>query len=286
MENTPKIKVEQVSKGENLIAILGMHRSGTSLFASWLNACGVSIGDDLVGEPGTNRRGHSEDLDFLKVHKSFLEKLQRDDSAIIDSSKINCDQSMKDDIVELINRKRNGKPAKTVVWKDPRTVLLIDTYIELFPNLKSLIIYRPYWEVVDSLYRRRISNKLQVSSKSNVISKLREKLYIKKHQAQLKELKKSYLTAWISYNSILIDLKKSNSNCLMFSLQEFKENQVPILEKLQLWNVPYKESSFSSIYNAKLIKQQALDLGINDNDLISKADKILSELNNLSDLKR
>ena len=285
MENNTEIKTDSMSKAGSMIAILGMHRSGTSLFASWLHACGVSIGDDLVGEAGTNRRGHSEDVDFLKVHKSFLEKLQRDDSAIIDSSKIHCDESMKKAITELINSKKNANPDGFVVWKDPRTVLLLDTYLELFPDLKSLIIFRPYWEVVDSLYRRRISNKLKKNSKIKFIAKLRERLYVSKHKTKLKQLKKSYLTAWISYNSILIEFKKSNSENLLFSLQQFKENQQAILQKLDEWKLSFNEVAFSSIYNAKLIIQEAIELDIDEPDLIAKADKVLMELNKLSDLK-
>jgi hypothetical protein len=31
------------------LIILGMHRSGTSLFASWLDKCGINMGDKMLG---------------------------------------------------------------------------------------------------------------------------------------------------------------------------------------------------------------------------------------------
>jgi O-antigen biosynthesis protein len=39
-------------------------------------------------------------------------------------------------------------------WKDPRSVLLLNFWAELVPDARYLFVFRPPWDVVDSLYRR------------------------------------------------------------------------------------------------------------------------------------
>ena len=55
-----------------VIAITGMHRSGTSLLANLLNQAGLSLGEKLLGPMDSNPKGHFEDYDFLKFHKELL----------------------------------------------------------------------------------------------------------------------------------------------------------------------------------------------------------------------
>ncbi len=46
------------------VVIAGMHRSGTSLVASYLSSLGIGLGDRLLSADANNRHGYFEDADF------------------------------------------------------------------------------------------------------------------------------------------------------------------------------------------------------------------------------
>jgi hypothetical protein len=58
----------------NVLTIAGMHRSGTSLTAMWLSACGLDIGADLMSGQFDNPKGHFEDLELVKLHENDLQQ--------------------------------------------------------------------------------------------------------------------------------------------------------------------------------------------------------------------
>ena len=56
-----------------IICITGMHRSGTSLTASWLEHCGLMVHDGNFYGPDTgNPKGHFEDKEFVDLHASAI----------------------------------------------------------------------------------------------------------------------------------------------------------------------------------------------------------------------
>jgi hypothetical protein len=56
----------------NLILILGMGRSGTSLMAKVFGLCGANLPDNLLGPAPSNAKGHFEPLDALTINEDFL----------------------------------------------------------------------------------------------------------------------------------------------------------------------------------------------------------------------
>lgn len=54
------------------IIVTGMHRSGTSLTASFLKAIGVNVGDNFFPADRHNIKGYFEDLDFLEFQRTVL----------------------------------------------------------------------------------------------------------------------------------------------------------------------------------------------------------------------
>ena len=58
--------------GTSVIAVTGMHRSGTSLVASLLQSAGINIGQRLMNAGEGNVKGHFEDLDLVEFHESIL----------------------------------------------------------------------------------------------------------------------------------------------------------------------------------------------------------------------
>lgn len=138
-----------------IACITGMHRSGTSLIASWLQECGVAIHDgDIWGPSAANIRGHFEDKDFVSLHSSAIHaydpashgwKVHSGRFLAFDSDHLRRAE-------ELI-RVRNGK-YRVWGWKDPRSVLFLEQWKHLIPELQVLMLWRPCAQVVRSLTRR------------------------------------------------------------------------------------------------------------------------------------
>lgn len=55
-----------------LVFVTGMHRSGTSLLAGLLHACGIPFGDNLLPPMKENPKGFFEDREFLQINKDIL----------------------------------------------------------------------------------------------------------------------------------------------------------------------------------------------------------------------
>lgn len=139
--------------------VAGMHRSGTSLLASTLVAAGVDMGAHLLAGDARNPPGYFEDVELLDLHRRMLvaacpgdaaghadwgwteaERLDRSAFAVF-----------RDEARALVAARRaTGRP-----WgfKDPRATLLLDFWLELAPDARFLLPYRPPWEVAASMQR-------------------------------------------------------------------------------------------------------------------------------------
>jgi hypothetical protein len=131
---------------KRILFILGMHRSGTSLVASWLQDCGLFIGDDLLPANIGNKKGHFEDVRFLRLHQwalgevPFLNHLHQPN--------LNFNQVAR----QLIQD--NNRLHRQWSWKDPRTCLFLPQWQSLVPDSRAIILFRHYSQVTDSLIRR------------------------------------------------------------------------------------------------------------------------------------
>ncbi len=133
------------------LVVAGMHRSGTSLTASLLQAAGIDMGKNMVGIATGNRKGHFEDADFVQFHKALLisEGVHSDGFTL--DAQIPVKEHFRQSAVELVStRLQYGLWG----WKDPRTTLFLDFWDSLIPNAFYVMVYRAPWEVTDSLYRR------------------------------------------------------------------------------------------------------------------------------------
>jgi hypothetical protein len=140
------------------LIVAGMHRSGTSLLASMLVEAGVDLGTDLLGPDHQNRRGYFEDRPFVEFDRRVLAaacpagdpgwpdwgwtESESLDPVVIDGYAAEG-RSLLD------SRAHDGGWG----WKDPRASLLLDFWRELSPDARFLFVYRPPWEVADSMVR-------------------------------------------------------------------------------------------------------------------------------------
>ncbi|MEG4800360.1 glycosyltransferase [Microcoleus sp. ARI1-B5] len=136
----------------SVFIVTGMHRSGTSLTASLFQKVGVDIGKKLVGPAVGNVKGHFENVDFVEFHKSVLRSHGIDELGCTLEKTI----PVAAEYVEIAKRAiaQNQLPHKHWGWKDPRTALFWDFWLNLLPEANFICVYRSPWEVVDSLYRR------------------------------------------------------------------------------------------------------------------------------------
>ncbi len=176
---------------QRILAITGMHRSGTSLAASWLERCGMDLGDEYFEATYGNPRGHFEDLVFVGFHKQILAR-QGVDFVIPPERELNVSAQETREAYSLL-RERGGRPQWG--WKDPRTSLFLDFWRARLLQLRVLGLYRPYNTVVHSLMRRDL--------KQPAVG-LKKVLLPYWHHPANRLLANRYLGTWIRYNQALL----------------------------------------------------------------------------------
>jgi hypothetical protein len=130
-----------------------MHRSGTSLVASLCESAGLAIGEWLVEPHTSNPLGHFEDIDFYRFHERVLSDNARIPAGYdpSDTAPFVSDLRRAEARALVAARRSGGRPWG---WKDPRTILFLDFWLEMLPEAKYLFVFRYPWQVADSLARR------------------------------------------------------------------------------------------------------------------------------------
>ena len=135
-----------------VLVVAGMHRSGTSCVAELLASAGLFLGDELLEADPRNPRGYFEDRAFVDYHRSLLSAHGLADDGFVGDVRIEPSDTFRAQAIELVEAKRSL--LRPWGWKDPRSVLLLNFWAELVPDARYLFVFRPPWDVVDSLYRR------------------------------------------------------------------------------------------------------------------------------------
>lgn len=142
------------------VVITGMHRSGTSLVASWLSSLGINLGENLLAADVHNPHGYFEDTDFRKLQGEILTDVTPGDDGghrdwgwteneRLDRSRL----SRWAGPARALAAARTGRPGQWG-WKDPRTSLLLDFWDETLDGQAFyVLLYRFPWEVADSMQR-------------------------------------------------------------------------------------------------------------------------------------
>jgi hypothetical protein len=139
-------------------AIIGMHRSGTSMLARLLNICGMSLGDEEQINPDlhANPKGHWEHLKFIEINERVLACFggsspwpQLFPSDWRERPEIGV---LWNEARELIDREFAG--GRAWAWKDPRTSVTLPFWQEIIPDLRYVICVRNPLDVAASLKSR------------------------------------------------------------------------------------------------------------------------------------
>lgn len=150
-----------------VLCLAGMHRSGTSLVMSWLEAAGLRIDNgDRLGADHGNERGHYEDKQFVGFHSGLIStRWPRSwgwKAAPTRPLAFNDEQRER---ARRIVRQRDSEPGAWG-WKDPRTCLFLDAWKQVLPRMRVLGVWRPCEEVVRSLRGRARHRRDRVSAVS------------------------------------------------------------------------------------------------------------------------
>lgn len=143
---------DKSAMGSKVLVVLGMHRSGTSLVTQWLHACGLHVGDALLGAGVGNVEGHFEDLDLYRLHRSWLEHNRLPHTGFVDAAPPPFSPDVKAALRKLVDD-RNARFAQWG-WKEPRTCLFLDEYRGVVPDARYLAVFRDFRETVSSMILR------------------------------------------------------------------------------------------------------------------------------------
>ncbi len=146
-------------KKQEVICILGMHRSGTSMTTRLLNICGLPLGNEenlLNRSCSENIKGHWENLDILHINEEILKLFggnwnhpPKFPSNWQDDDRLQNLYKKAEKVVSELN-------SRLEIWgfKEPRTCLTLPFWQKVIPNMKYIIPVRHPRNVSMSLYKR------------------------------------------------------------------------------------------------------------------------------------
>lgn len=147
---------------ENVVCVLGMHRSGSSLLMRTLHNLGIDLGEEekytSYGED--NPEGYWEHKGIVEIHEKILAILNRGwDSLLPLPENWLLDPRIVEYKKELINLVKQEFGTSTCWgWKDPRTCLLLPLWKDIFYildiNVKYVISSRNPLDIAVSLNKR------------------------------------------------------------------------------------------------------------------------------------
>ena len=131
-----------------VLCVLGMHRSGTSCLTGSLQEAGLFLGDCHTWNPH-NLKGNRENQEFVDLNDEILKENSGAWDLPPESVSWSC--SHKQRARELLG---NNTSQGVFGFKDPRTLLVLDGWKEVNPELEFVGIFRHPDEVARSLAKR------------------------------------------------------------------------------------------------------------------------------------
>jgi hypothetical protein len=133
------------------VIVLGMHRSGTSLVASTLDALGVHMGDHLL-MAGKSGKAHYEDWDFINLNTDILKAAGGQwDKPPNPHHLLDVEPQFRSEIAHLLEKKNERE---LWGWKDPRTSLTIWLYRLHLWGVRYVVVQRNESDTITSLCKR------------------------------------------------------------------------------------------------------------------------------------
>jgi len=139
------------------IVVLGMHRAATSLVARSLNS-EVHMGDKLLLGLKDNPKGHYENVDIIRLNDKILHQSGGSWHNPPPREKIlEVGARYEENIKSIISKEIDSAKTKNMEswgFKDPRTCLTIDVWLNYLPNPQFIVCYRNSMDIAISLQKR------------------------------------------------------------------------------------------------------------------------------------
>jgi len=132
----------------NCIVLLGMHRSGTSIFANILSKLGVNMGKNLREGDRFNKYGYYERADIKNLNQEIL-----GDWRGIPKQNVLLERALKRK-TRIIDMCQRNNQLTLWGWKDPRTCLTVEYWHYYLCNPYYIIVNRKARDIVKSLMFR------------------------------------------------------------------------------------------------------------------------------------
>ena len=268
---------------QKVLVIVGMHRSGTSLITNWLEKCGLQVGERLEVATESNIDGHFEDMEFRTLHEEVLISKNLPSSGLVESiDNAHLSVYQQEKLKCIIHVKNKLYPQWG--WKDPRTCLFLDTYRQLLPGSKYLVIVRDYQSVISSLLKRDF---LEVDKKYMSRKWLSRQVWTffrrtRRRQRYYNENAEHYLKVWLIYNQQILKAVKNLApeDYLVLNYNVLEKSDDEVFNFLtNNWQFSLTHFKFKQIYKQSLMNNaKNIDALIKDATLIAKADYIQGRL--------
>lgn len=136
-----------------VLVLTGMHRSGTSLVANYLQRAGIDMGEELLPADVGNPLGYYEDVHIHDLHRELLWKAGVADAFTVTDADVPVpvDDVFRERAREVAAARRNKEQWG---WKEPRTAMFLDLWATVLPDACFLFVFRQPLAVLDSLLRR------------------------------------------------------------------------------------------------------------------------------------
>jgi hypothetical protein len=135
--------------GQRVITVLGMHRSGTSSLVGSLEAAGLPLGEVRATGGVSNEKGHREPAELISLHEDVL--ITNGGAWHLPPRAVSWTRAQR--------RRRDAFIADRADlrmwgWKEPRTLLVLEGWLEAIPHLEMVGTFRHPAAVARSLQRR------------------------------------------------------------------------------------------------------------------------------------
>lgn len=210
------------------LVLTGMHRSATSLFARFLMASGIELGESLIGPLPSNPYGHFEDLRIVELHERALARA----GGAAGAGPLRFDAAAREEAINFLRERRSLGAAWG--WKDPRTCFFLDEWAELAPEATFVLLFREPLQVVDSMCRR------------------------KEQDPNTRAANSGALGAWIGHNRALLRFHRSHPRrSLLINVDRALAAPEPFMQVLrQRTTLPFESELFQRCYNPELLTRK------------------------------
>ncbi len=260
--------------------ILGMHRSGTSLLANWLVQCGFDLNSSKTFQK-YNIKGNYEDWSIMKFHNEILAR-NKMNWMNFNQKKMEITNSDIDLAFKMVQNKQKSL-SDPWGWKEPRTCLFVNKiWHKILPNIKGIIIFRHFDQVVDSLMRREYKQRTTLD-RSNFIDKIYFKSFLFPYCKDL--LGNKWLNVWIKYNEEIFQFcRRNKGNYVICSLDNLLKNDRfffdLILDRFNCKGLKYIQ--LSEIFDKNLINICGANISYREK-LEDRANRLMSNLMKLEE---